>query len=278
MPRAVICLLGGNRFALPLSAVRRVTEMTFVSRVPRAPPALLGVMSVNWGLPLGLAIVLVLIWGTIVGLLGGTIRAFFGVPTFIITLALYLGLRGFALLITNAFPIGLYNDQFTFWGAGRVGNIPVPALLLVAVFVIIYFISTRTAFGRSVYAVGGNAEAARLSGLPVARIRMTVLGITGFLAAVVGILESSRLSAGDPSIAVGLEFDCISAVIIGGTSLFGGRGTMFGTLLGVLLITILTNGMILVGINPYAQQVGRGGVVLGAVLASRLRNWGQVVA
>jgi simple sugar transport system permease protein len=106
----------------------------------------------------------------------------------------------------------------------------------------------------------------------VTRVRVAILGITGLLSAFVGVLQASRLGSADPNIGIGLEFEVISAVIIGGTSLFGGRGTMFGTLIGVLFITVLPNGMVLRGVNPYAQQVVLGGVVLGAVLISSIRT------
>ncbi|MDO8209633.1 ABC transporter permease [Conexibacter sp. CPCC 206217] len=233
--------------------------------------AMLGVLTQHAGLPLGVAVVLVLLEGALIGALGGAIRAFIGVPSFIVTLALYTGLAGLALLITNALPISIEADHFSFWGSGRVAGIPVPALVLIAVFLLFWFIARKTVFGRSVYAVGGNAEAARLSGLPVAAVRVAIFAITGLLAAAVAILESARLSAGDPTIGVGLEFQVISAVIIGGTSLMGGRGSIVGTALGVLFITILANGMVLLGINNYAQQVVQGGVILVGVLVSQWR-------
>lgn len=234
--------------------------------------ALLGVLSVNLGIPLYLAVVIVMVEGCVVGLFAGYLVARFGVPSFIVTLALFSALKGMALLITNAYPVSIDNEAFLFWGSGKVVGIPVPALLLLVTFAVFLFISTRTTFGRSTYAVGGNAEAARLSGLPVARIRILGLGITGLLAAIVGILQSSRLASGNPNIGAGLEFDAIAAVIIGGTSLFGGKGSMVGTLLGVLLITVLSNGMVMLGLNPYAQQVVRGVVVVAAVLVGTIQN------
>lgn len=236
--------------------------------------ALLGVLVVNVGLPMGVAVLLVLLEGTVIGCLAGAVRARFGVPSLIVTLALFSAMRGAALLLTNAYPI-LLPEGFSVWGSGHVARIPVPALFLIAAFVIFQFVGTRTAYGRSVYAVGGNAEAARLSGISVTRVRIAILGTTGLLSAFVGILQASRLGSADPNIGIGLEFEVISAVIIGGTSLFGGRGSMFGTLIGVLFITVLPNGMVLRGINPYAQQVVLGAVVLGAVLISSLRARGR---
>jgi len=234
--------------------------------------ALLGVLAVNLGLPLWLAVVFVLAEATAFGALAGFIRARFRVPSFIVTLALFSALRGLALLITNGFPIGIPDPAFQFLGAGRIGIVPFPAILLIAAFLIFWFISRKTTFGRTVYAIGGNPEAARLSGLKVFRTRILIFAITGLLAGFVGVLQASRLASGNPTIATGLEFDVIAAVIIGGTSLAGGRGTMWGTFLGVLLITVLRNGMVLLGVNPYAQQVFSGAVVLGAVLVSYLRT------
>ena len=234
--------------------------------------ALLGVLTVTLGVPIYLAAIIVMIEGTAVGLFAGFLVARFGIPSFIVTLALFSALKGMALLITNAYPVSIDDDSFLFLGSGKVLGVPVPAILLIVAFLVFLFISRRTTFGRSTYAVGGNAESARLSGIPVARVRILVLGITGLLAAVVGILQSARLASGNPNIGSGLEFDAIAAVIIGGTSLFGGRGTMLGTLLGVLLITVLANGMVLLGLNPYAQQVLRGAVVVVAVLVSTLNN------
>jgi simple sugar transport system permease protein len=123
-----------------------------------------------------------------------------------------------------------------------------------------------------VYAVGGNAEATRLSGIPVNRVRITIFATTGLLAAMSGVLLTARLNSGYAGVGVGWEFDTIAAVIIGGTSLFGGEGSMFGTLLGVLFIGLLGNGMVLLGVNPYMQDVARGVIILGAVLLSALQR------
>jgi ribose/xylose/arabinose/galactoside ABC-type transport system permease subunit len=135
-------------------------------------------------------------------------------------------------------------------------------------FAVFSFVATRTVFGRSVYAVGGNAEAARLSAIPVARVRILVFAITGALAALTGILMASRLGSGNSGAASGLEFDIIAAVVVGGTSLFGGRGTMLGTLLGVVFIAALVNGLVLMGVDPFAQGIVRGVVILVAVMVN----------
>jgi ribose/xylose/arabinose/galactoside ABC-type transport system permease subunit len=234
--------------------------------------ALLGVLSVNLGLPILVAVPLVLLVGTLLGLIAGIIRVYWDIPALIVTLAFLISFRGIAFILTNAFPIVISDDAFEFWGKGEVAGIPVPAIIFAVVVLIFIVISSRTVYGRSVYAVGGNAESARLSGIPVNRIRVLILMTTFFLSAFAGVLLSSRLSSGNASIAVGLEFDVIAAVLIGGTSLFGGRGTVLGTVLGVLFIGLLGNGMTLLNVNTYLQDVARGGIILLAVILGVLQQ------
>jgi ribose/xylose/arabinose/galactoside ABC-type transport system permease subunit len=231
--------------------------------------SLLGVLAIEQGWPLWLAVIVVLLQATLVHALGGFIRVKWNVPAFVVTLTLFMSLRGAARLITNAYPVTPFPDGFNFWGGGYVaGRIPVPALIMVVTFVIFHFLSTRTVYGRWVYSVGGNEEAARLSGIPVWRTRIITFAITGFLSAFSGVILSSRIMSGSSNIAEGLEFDVIAAVIIGGTSLMGGEGSIFGTFLGVLFIGLLSNGMVLLGITPFAQEVVRGLTILFAVLIS----------
>lgn len=235
--------------------------------------SLLGVLVVNTGWPLWAACIVVLMMAGLIGAFAGWIRAQFGVPTFIATLALYLALRGVAFLITDTFPIPIEASEFFYWGDGKIfGIIPVPAVYLLAVFVIIALIARKTVFGRSIYAVGGNAKSAELSGINVRKIRISVMAISAVAAAVTGLLQSAQLSSGNSSIANGLEFDAIAAAIIGGAALSGGKGTIVGTLIGVLFIAVLLNGMVMLGVNPYAQQVVRGAVVLIAVLVNVWRG------
>jgi len=235
--------------------------------------ALLGVLVVNEGWPLWISCIVILIATSLIGAGAGWIRARFGVPTFIITLALYLALRGAALLMTNAFSIPIDPNKFFFWGTGKIfGGVPVAAIYLLVWFVVIAIIAQRTVFGRSIYAVGGNAKAAQLSGIRVTAIRIAVMAFTGLAAGFTGLLQSAQLASGNPTIGGGLEFDAIAAVIIGGASLAGGRGTVVGTIMGVLFIAILSDGMVLLGVNTYAQNVVRGALVLGAVLISVLRR------
>ncbi len=220
------------------------------------------------GVPLPLACLLVLILGALIGSVAGALRAYMDVPSFIVTLALWLALRGIAQVMSDAVPIVIMDFSFQKLGAGSVLGVPVPAVIMLALFLVFSFIATQTVFGRSVYAVGGNAEAARLSAIPVARVRIAVFAITGTLAALTGILVASRLGSGNSGAASGLEFDIIAAVVVGGTSLFGGRGTMLGTLLGVIFIAALVNGLVLMGVDPFAQGIVRGAVILVAVMVN----------
>lgn len=237
--------------------------------------SLLGVLAVKQGLPVGFAVLIVLVSGMIVHSLAGLIRVRFAIPAFVVTLTMYMSYKGLAKVITQAYPITPFPDSFSFWGQGYILKIiPVPAVLMLVTVGIFYFLSTRTVFGRSVYSVGGNEEASRLSGIPVPRTRILIFAITGLMAALGGVIVSSRIMAGAYNVGEGLEFEVIAAVVIGGTSLAGGSGSMIGTFLGVLFIGLLANGMTLIGVDPYWQEVARGLIVLGAVLVSVIRKPG----
>jgi len=243
-----------------------------VGSVVALTSSLLGVLNVKLGVPIPAAIAICIVEASLVGAFAGFLRIKWDIPSMIVTLALMLSLRGVAFVLTNAYPIPITDDTFAFLGSGYVLGIPVPAILFLVTMGIFQLISTRTVYGRSVYAVGGNAESTRLSGIPVNRIRIAIFTTTGGLAAISGVLLTSRLNSGYAGVGTGWEFDTISAVIIGGTSLFGGEGTMFGTLLGVLFIGLLANGMVLLGVNPYMQDVVRGLIILAAVLLSALQR------
>lgn len=208
--------------------------------------------------------------GFCIGSTTAFLRNRFMIPSFITTLAFMTILSGAANLITGGFPITSFPPWFNFLGGGRLLGIPVPALIFVAVFVVIHFLMTSTGFGRSVYAVGGNAEAARLNGINVARVKWVVFAITGVLAALSGLMVAAQIMSGTPTVARGWELQVISAVIIGGTSLFGGSGRIWGTFIGVLFLAVIVNGMTLLGISPYWQHVVRGLLILIAVLVNNL--------
>jgi simple sugar transport system permease protein len=241
--------------------------------------ALLGCLTYYQHWPVWLAVIAVLVLGTMIGLCAGFVRARFNIPSFIVTLSLLSALSGFGLWLTNASPIPISDPMFANVGNGRLFDITflsVPLIVFLTLFVVFSFISTRTTFGRSVYAVGGNAEAARVSGISLMRVRVLIFGGTGLLAAISAVMYSSLIQSGNGQLGQGAEFQVIAAVIVGGTSLYGGRGSMVGTLIGILFIGVLDNGMVLLNVNQYAQQVAHGFIILIAVLGSeglRAGSW-----
>ncbi len=211
--------------------------------------------------PLAIACLLVLLLGALMGTLAGVLRGVFNVPSFVATLGLFM---------TNALPVPIDENEVLDWLGGQFLGVPVSALIMIVLFALFVFISRKTAFGRSVFAVGGNATAAQLCGINVRRVRILIFTLSGLLAAVTGIFLAARLGSGNAGAANGLEFDVIAAVVVGGTALSGGRGSLFGTLLGVLVITLIGNGLVLLGINSFFQQVVRGVIIVVAVLANIL--------
>ena len=224
------------------------------------------------GIPIAAGIPLTLMLGAFVGSFTGWLRSKFRVPSFITTLALLTGLRGAALMLTGGFALTPFPDWYNFLGGGLVGGIPFPALVFLFAFFVVHVLMNHTAFGRSVYAVGGNAEAARLSGINVSNVRVAVLAITSALAALAGVMLSSRMLAGDPTVAQGWELDVIAAVIVGGTSLNGGAGKVWGTFIGVVFIGVIVNGMTLLNVPVYGQYIVRGMLILSAVMLSQVNQ------
>ena len=224
------------------------------------------------GLPIPLSAILTIALGYAQGAFIGLIRSRWLIPTFITTLALLTGLKGAALELTGGFPITSFPDWYAFVGSGYVAGVPFPALVLLLTCIGFHVLMRYTAFGRAVYAVGGNPEAARLSGIPVGRVRTQALALTGGLAALSGLMLASRINSGTPDAAQGWELDIIAAVIIGGTSLSGGAGTIRGTLVGVLFTGIIANGMTLLDIPSYRQYIVRGLLIFAAVLLHRARK------
>jgi len=210
--------------------------------------------------------------GALIGFLNGKIRTRFNIPTFIITLAMLNILYGAAAIISKGFPVTTVPSWYGFIGAGMVGNIPVPAIWLVLVFAASLVLMNYTRFGREVYAVGGNTESARLSGINVNRIKITVLIAVQVLAAFAGIILSSQVYSGSSSFGRGYEMDVIAPVIIGGASLSGGMGKVTGTLVGIIFLGILLNGMTLLGVDDYVKYVVRGLVILVAVLVNAIQD------
>ena len=226
-------------------------------------------MAMPLAVVLGSAIVLMA--SVLIGALTGWMRIRFSDPTFVVTLAWLTILRGAAQLITNGFPITPFPEWFSVLGSGYLPlpaglpGIPIPALLFLTTFGVVHFLMNHTPFGRALYAVGGNAEAARLSGIRVNRVKILVMAKVAGLAAFAGMIQASQIQSGSASTALGWELDVISAVIIGGASLAGGAGRVWGTLVGLVFLGVLVNGMTLLNISEYWQSVVRGVLILAAV-------------
>jgi ribose/xylose/arabinose/galactoside ABC-type transport system permease subunit len=219
-------------------------------------------------LPLGVGIGAGLAVGALLGLLNGIVITKGKVQPFIATLAMLTMARGATLVYTDGRPITGLPDAFT-WLAGDIGWIPVPVVMMGLVFVGAHLILTQTVFGRYVYAIGGNEEAARLSGVNVTVYKTLVYAISGLLAAVSAVILTARLNSAQPTAGSGYELDAIAAVVLGGTTLAGGEGSVGGTLLGAFIIGVINNGLNLLNVNPFYQQVVKGAVILFAVLLDR---------
>ncbi|MBX7259206.1 MAG: ABC transporter permease [Candidatus Hydrogenedentes bacterium] len=197
----------------------------------------------------------------------------FQIPPFIATLALMSSLRGLGYLMLGGTPVYNLPASYTYMGRHLLGDrVPVGVLVMLAVFALGMLLLSTTRFGRHVYAIGGGEEAARLSGVPVDRVKWIVYSISGALAALGGIILSSKMQSGDPAVGIGDELQVIAAVVVGGTSLSGGRGAIAGTLIGLLFIAVLTVGLTWIGMESFGQQVILGPVILAAVLIDRLKR------
>ena len=219
-----------------------------------------------------LAILVGLAVGTGLGLFNGFMISKANLPDFIVTLAMMSIARGLTLVYTGGRPISGFDPAFRTIGGGRVGMIPVPVIIFLVIILIGYFILNKTTFGRYIYAVGGNKEAARLAGINTDAIKLKVYAISGFLAAVSGIILTSRLNSAQPTAGVAYELDVIAMVVLGGTSLTGGKGSVGGTLIGALIIGVLNNSLNLLGVASFYQEVAKGLVILVAVLLDSLQH------
>jgi inositol transport system permease protein len=205
-----------------------------------------------------------------VGLAGGFVQGMaitrLKVPPFVVTLGGLSVFRGLALMISASGPISGFDAAYRWWGRGRIGPVPVPVAIFLVTATIAFVVLRYTRYGRQIYAVGGNREAARLSGVNVSRVLLSVYVIIGFLAGLAGFVLSARLNSSEAVAGTGYELTVIASVVIGGTSLFGGVGTIFGTVVGSILIGVLINGLVLMNVNPYVQQITIG-LILVAVVA-----------
>lgn len=242
---------------------------------PGSLAALSGVLAallLGWGVPIPLTILITMGVGALVGIFNAWMVNKIKLEAFIATLVTQTIVRGFAYIICDGKPIAISNQTFNKIGTTRFLSLPVPVWLMIICFVIFGFILAKTKFGRSVYAIGGSSEAARLAGLNPKRIITTCFVMIGMLTALGGVIFASRMNAGQPSANVNLEFDAITAVILGGVSFAGGVGTMGGTVLGVILIQAFNTGMTMVNIPSFWQYVARGGLLLIALTSDYIRK------
>jgi len=231
--------------------------------------ALAGVVlgtALQGGQTLFVAVPLALAVGLVCGLGNGALVSWGGLPPFIVTLGTMSIARGAALLFTEGRPVSGFDASFRTIATGRVGFIPAPVIVMALVYVVAHFALTRTTFGRYVYAIGGNEEATRLSGVPVRFHKTMIYGVSGLMSAVAAVVLTARLNSAQPIAGMMYELDAIAATVIGGTSLMGGDGTLGGTLVGALIMGVLRNGLNLLGVSSFLQQIVIGGVIVVAVL------------
>jgi inositol transport system permease protein len=226
-------------------------------------------------LPLIVPILAACAVGALVGLINGSLVAKARIPPFIATLGTFTAVRGAALLYTGGRPISNLTDEYNFIGQGDVFGLPVPIIILVVMAVVTHVLYAHTKFGKYIYAIGGNEQAARVSGINASRYKMLIYVYASFLAALAGMVVSSRIGSGQPGLGVGYELDAIAAAVIGGTSLSaGGIGTVAGTIVGALIIGVLNNTLDLMNVSAYWQQIIKGCIIVGAVILDQLKNRG----
>ena len=233
-------------------------------------------------LPLIVPILAALVIGVLCGFINGWLIARFLIPPFIATLGMMTVARGFALIYSNR-PVSGLTDTYNFIGQGEIFKvfpipgqpplgIPVPVIILALVAIGAHIMLNNTRFGRHIYAIGGNEQAALISGLNVGRIKIGVYTIAGLLSGLAGLVLSSRIGSGQPGLAVGIELDAIASAVIGGTSLSGGIGTIWGTIIGALIIGVLNNGLDLLNVSAYWQTIVKGSIIVVAVIVDERKN------
>lgn len=258
-----ICINSMLAFGMTYVLIIGGIDLTVGSVV--AMSGVLSVMMIESGVPLPVAIIGAVVSGTVVGLINGTVIALTSMPAFIVTLSMQQIVRGFAYIITGGRSISTGNATFKLIGNGYIMGIPVPIYIVAIVVVISSVILYLTKFGRQMYAIGGNETAAIFTGIKINRVKITVYAISGTMAAIAGIILASRMYSGQPTAGQSYESDAIAAAVLGGTSFIGGVGTIGGTIIGALVIGVLSNGLNLMQVTFYWQLVVKGVVILLAV-------------
>ncbi len=243
--------------------------------------ALSGILAAKWiseGKPLWFAILIPILVGGAIGAVNGFVIAKIGINALITTLASMQIVRGAAMLISKGSSIGISNDSFAALGQSKFGpegfQIGSPVLIMVACFVLFGILLNKTIFGRNALAVGGNPEAARLAGISIVRTKITIFMLQGMIAAMAGLVVASNVTSGQPNTGIGLELQVISACVLGGVSLSGGVGSMFGVVVGVLIMGVVDNAMSLKNVDEFWKLVASGVILLAAVMLDRLKARG----
>ncbi|MEM1484031.1 ABC transporter permease [Oscillospiraceae bacterium PP1C4] len=226
----------------------------------------------NNGMPIVVAVIAGIMIGVMVGAFNGIVIAKTTIPPFIVTLATMNIARGSSYIYTGGQPIRVMSDEFNFIGSGYIGEIPTPVIYLVIIVFISFLIMNKSKFGRHIYAVGGNAQAAKFSGINTGRVKFLVHTFSGLMAGITGVVLASRMFSGQPTSGEGAEMDAIAAVVLGGTSMSGGSGKIGGTVIGGFVIAVLNNGLNLMNVNSFWQYVVKGAVILIAVYVDYIKK------
>jgi ribose transport system permease protein len=242
--------------------------------------AMVGTLTVGFmaldHLPIGLAVTLGLTLGGATGLINGLVVAYFKLPSFIVTLAMLNVARGVAYVYSGGHSTRMMDPAFTGVGSGYLWFFPLPVIYMAALVTIFVVLLNRTKFGTYVYAIGGNRESARLSGVPIKRVEIITFTLSGVMAAFAGLVLSARMFSGQPSVGIGYELDAIAACVLGGASLSGGIGRISGTFFGAIVIGIISNGLVLINVSSFWQLIVKGVIILIAVIIDSLKGRGNV--
>ena len=234
-----------------------------------------GAMSMNKGLPMIAAVIASVIIGALVGFITGGVTAKLKLHSFLVTLSLMTALRGLAQTMTNGRPVAGLPSAFGKIASASIGPVPLLVIYMIVLYAIFMYVMKYTAFGRSIYAVGSNQESARLSGINIEMVKTMVFVISGALCGIAGVLLTAKVRSGDPTCANAWEMDTIAGAIIGGTDMNGGEGKLGGTIIGLLFVGILANGMVLLGVSAYMQSVIKGLVIFMAVIINSIQKRSQ---
>ena len=226
----------------------------------------------RYELPIAVALIAGALVGVVIGVFNGFVICKTTIPPFIVTLATMNIARGLAKVYTGGSPVRVVTKEWQFIGAGYIGPVPVPVIIMIIAIIITALMMNKTKLGRHIYAVGGNTQAAEFSGIKVARVKFIVHAYAGLMAGLAGIILASRMYSGQPTAGEGAEMDAIAAVVVGGTSMAGGSGKIGGTIIGALIIGVLNNGLNLMNVNSFWQDVVKGVVILLAVFIDYFRN------